>query len=152
MRAAVLVSLAVLLGAGGAAAQDTAGADSLRWGPGPPSLPPGSRLAVVRGDPGKPGPFTMRAALPDGYRIPPHWHPTRERVRVIEGTLLFAHGSRWDDKKLAPLSSGGRITVPAGHRHYVEAKGNTVIEVRSTGPFAVTYVNPADDPRKAATP
>src|SRR3989442_246712 len=43
--------------------------DALKWGPAPPSLPPGSQLAVLAGDPGKPGvPYVMRAKLPDGYK------------------------------------------------------------------------------------
>jgi hypothetical protein len=33
--------------------------------------------------------------------------------------------------------------------HYATAKGATVVEVTAMGPFAMTYVNPADDPRQA---
>jgi quercetin dioxygenase-like cupin family protein len=41
---------------------------------------------VLEGDPRKPGPFTMRVSFPDGYRIAPHFHPTAERVTVLQGT------------------------------------------------------------------
>jgi quercetin dioxygenase-like cupin family protein len=30
--------------------------------------------------------------LPDGYRIAPHWHPQRENVTVITGTLKVGMG------------------------------------------------------------
>src|SRR5918993_61532 len=62
--------------------------DQVKWGPGPPSLPPGAQLAVLEGDPSKAGsPFAIRAKFPDGYKVPPHWHPTDERVLVLAGTL-----------------------------------------------------------------
>jgi hypothetical protein len=33
-------------------------------------------------------------------------------------------------------------------RHFVMAKGETIIQVHGMGPFGIHYVNPADDPRK----
>jgi mannose-6-phosphate isomerase-like protein (cupin superfamily) len=132
-----------------AGAADSTGSASLNWGPQPPGLPAGSRLAVVRGDPSKAGPFTIRVDLPDGYQVKPHWHPTSERIKVVEGTLLMGDGREWRDTGMRPLSVGQEVTVPARHPHYVEAKGRTMLEIRSTGPFQITYVNAADDPRKA---
>ena len=57
--------------------------NALKWGPAPASLPPGAQLAVVTGDPGKDGPYVIRARLPAGYKIPPHTHPTAENVTVL---------------------------------------------------------------------
>ena len=37
--------------------------------------------------------------------------------------------------------------MPANQRHYARAQGHTVVAVSGNGPFAITYVNPADDPR-----
>ena len=135
-----------------AGADDSAGAESLTWGPSPPGLPAGSRAAVVRGDPSKAGPFTLRADLPDGYEVKPHWHPTSERIRVLEGTLLMGDGREWRDASLRPLPAGQSATVAADHPHFVRAKGRTMLEIRSTGPFGITYVNAADDPRKTPVP
>ena len=45
---------------------------SLAWTDGPPSLPAGSKVAVMAGDPTKAGLFAMRLKLPADYRIPPH--------------------------------------------------------------------------------
>jgi hypothetical protein len=130
-------------------AEDSAAGRALNWVPAPPGLPAGARMAVVRGDPTKAGPFTLRVDLPGGYEVRPHWHPTSERIRVIEGTLMLGNGEHWSAANLRPLSSGAETTMAARHPHYVQAKGRTVLEIRSVGPFEITYVNPADDPRKA---
>jgi hypothetical protein len=132
-----------------AGAEDSAGPGALQWGRQPPGLPAGARMAVVRGDPSKAGPFTIRADLPDGYQVLPHWHPTSERIRVLEGTFLMGDGRDWRDASLRPLRASQETTIAAKHPHYVRAKGETMIEIRSTGPFEITYVNPTDDPRKA---
>jgi hypothetical protein len=132
-----------------AGAEDSGSPATLNWVRQPPGLPSGGRLAVVRGDPAKPGPFTIRVDLPNGYLVPPHWHPASERVKVLEGTLLMGEGRQWSDRSLRPLGPGQATTVAARQPHYVKAKGRTMAEIRGTGPFEITYVNPADDPRKA---
>jgi hypothetical protein len=40
--------------------------------------------------------------------------------------------------------------MPAEMRHWGWMEGDTVVQVHGTGPFALNYVNPADDPRNAA--
>ena len=125
--------------------------DQVKWGPGPPSLPPGAQLAVLEGDPSKAGSsFAIRAKFPDGYRVPPHWHPTDERVLVLEGTLGVGLGEKFDPAAGHELPAGSYAVMPQGVRHFAWAKGETVIQVSGMGPFEVNYVNPADDPRKAA--
>src|SRR5688572_20600935 len=64
----------------------------MTWGDGPPSLPPGAKVAVLQGDPTKPGPFTIRARMPAGYKIPAHWHPTDENITVISGLFNMGMG------------------------------------------------------------
>ncbi|MBA3260096.1 MAG: cupin domain-containing protein, partial [Gemmatimonadales bacterium] len=88
-------------GTAAAAAGDTTG-DALNWGPAPAAFRAGARAAVLEGDPAKPGPFTIRLDLPDGYEVRPHHHPMSERVRVLEGTALLGRGKRWDDNELKP--------------------------------------------------
>ena len=49
----------------------------IKWGPAPPVVPKGAQAAVLDGDPFKDGSsYTLRLKMPDGYKIPPHWHPT----------------------------------------------------------------------------
>jgi quercetin dioxygenase-like cupin family protein len=106
-------------------------------------------MAVVSGDPGKTGMFTIQLSMPAGYRIPPHFHPTDEHVAVKQGTFLVGMGDKFDDAKTKPMAVGDTGFIPALGHHYAQAKVATVVEVTSMGPFAMTYVNPADDPQKA---
>jgi quercetin dioxygenase-like cupin family protein len=119
----------------------------LKWGPAPPGLPPGAQAAVIDGDPTKAGSFVIRAKFPDGYRVPPHWHPTVEHVTVISGTLMFGMGDTLNESGMTSLSAGGFAKMPARMRHFVMAKGATEIQIHGVGPFGITYVNPKDDPR-----
>lgn len=122
--------------------------EMLKWGPGPPALPPGAELAQLSGDPTKEGPFTIRIKLPDGYKVPPHWHPVDENVTVLKGTFMMGTGEKFDADAATALPAGGFGHMPKGKRHYAFAKGETILQVHSTGPFQVNYVNPDDDPRK----
>ena len=122
--------------------------DQVKWGPAPPALPPGAQAAVIDGDPAKPGGFSIRVKFPDGYVVPPHWHPTTENVMILAGTLMVGVGDKMDDASMHALSAGAYAKMPAKTRHYVRAKGETTIHVYGTGPFEVNYVNPKDDPRK----
>lgn len=122
----------------------------LTWGEGPPSLPKGGRTAVLSGDPGKPGEYTLRAELPAGYTIPPHWHPTDEHITVLSGTVAFGMGDKAVPAKLTALPAGGYAVMPATMHHYFVVKTAAVIQVHGLGPFAINYIDPADDPRRAA--
>jgi hypothetical protein len=109
-------------------------------------------MAVVSGDPGKAAPFTVELSFPDGYRIPPHFHPTDETVEVKKGVFLVGMGDRLDVAKTNAMKVGATGKVPAEAHHYAIARGATVVAVSAMGPFAMTYVHPTDDPRGAARP
>jgi hypothetical protein len=38
------------------------------------------------------------------------------------------------------------VRLTKEERHFAVMKGETVIQVHGTGPFTLTYVNPADNP------
>jgi hypothetical protein len=123
--------------------------DKIKWGPGPASLPPGAQMAVLDGDPAKAGaPYVLRAKLPDGYKVPPHWHPVDENVTVLEGVMGMGLGEKFDKAAGKELPAGSYFKTPKGVRHFAWAKGETVIQVNGIGPFEIRYVNPTDDPRK----
>jgi quercetin dioxygenase-like cupin family protein len=108
-------------------------------------------MAVVSGDPGKAAPFTVELSMPAGYKIPPHFHPTDESVEVKQGTFLVGMGDVFDVHKTKPMKAGDKGQVPAQAHHFAQTKGATVVAVSAMGPFAMTYVNPADDPQKQGT-
>ena len=124
-------------------------AADLKWSDGPPSLPAGAKVAVLNGDPKQPGAFTIRLQFPTGFKVPPHTHPTAEHVTVISGTLGLGHGAKFDEAAVHEMTAGGFAVMPAGMEHFAWCKSECVIQVHSTGPFVINYVNPADDPAKA---
>jgi hypothetical protein len=112
-------------------------------------LPAGAKMAVVSGDPSKAGPFVIRAKFPANYAVPPHNHPGDEVVRVISaGTLTYGMGDKVDAGSSGSLTKGYHVTMAAGMNHWVTTTDPVDIQVSGEGPFAITYVNPADDPRK----
>ncbi len=120
----------------------------VKWGPAPPVVPTGAQAAVLNGDPSKDGAaYTLRLKMPNGYRIGPHWHPTDENVTVISGTPGEGMGDKFDPAAGKFLKPGGFASFHKEMHHYAWAKGPTVVQVHGIGPFAFTYVNPADDPR-----
>jgi hypothetical protein len=123
-------------------------ADEVKWQEGPASLPKGALIAVLEGDPAREGPFVFRLKLPDGYRVPPHTHPKTERVTVLSGTFNIGMGDKFDEKATRPMPAGTFGYWPAGMKHFVWAKGETVLQFHGTGPWSIEYVNADDDPRK----
>lgn len=150
----VLIPLTVVLLASATACSDTAPTSVaeepvLNWGPAPAIFPPGAQMAVLQGNPGSPALFTIRLRLPDGYAIPPHTHPTDENVTVVSGTFRVGMGPTFDLAKTAAINVGGFVTATANGAHFAAAQGATIVQVHAMGPFAMTYVNPADTPAAA---
>jgi ketosteroid isomerase-like protein len=121
---------------------------SLKWVDAPPGMPPGAKMAVVAGDPSQPGPFVLRAQVPGGYKVPPHWHPGDENLTILSGTVALGMGDTWDEAKMQPVAAGGYAALPASMRHSFLARTAATFQVHGNGPFAITYVNAADDPRQ----
>lgn len=123
--------------------------DDVKWGPASPKLPPGAQFAVLEGDPSKPGaPYTLRAKVPDGYSVPPHWHPMDEKVTVIQGMMRLGMGEKFDAAKLRNLPAGSYALLPKSEPHFNQYQGETIIQLHGIGPYDINYVNPADDPSR----
>src|SRR4051812_35789901 len=145
----IAAAFATLVAAPAFADNVTINTTDIKWGDVPPVLPKGGKIAVLNGDPFKPGPYTLRLSLPANYKIAPHWHTKDENLTIISGTL----GLGMEDKmggKTHDLKAGGYHFLPGKTHHYAVAKGETVVQVSGDGPFDITYVNAADDPSKAA--
>ena len=122
----------------------------IKWGAAPPSLPKGAKLAVLNGDPSKPGPFTLRLMAPGGYKIPPHFHSQAENLTIVSGTLYLGMGDKMENAHAHALKGGGYHYLPAKAHHYAFTKAAAVVQVSGEGPFDIVYLNPADDPEKNA--
>lgn len=157
MRSTTAATIMLALTATAAAAQPSAKSvpaasdPSITWAPAPAVFPAGAQMAVLQGNPASDGLFTVRLRLPDGYKIAPHTHPTNEYVTVISGTFRVGMGERFDAGKMMAVKAGGFVTAPANQAHYAVAQGPTVVQVHALGPFALTYVNPADAPQAVGT-
>jgi quercetin dioxygenase-like cupin family protein len=145
---ALSFAFAALLTASAATAHAQKAA-KLQWGPAPPFLPAGAKFALVSGDPGKSGPFEIELSMPNGYVIPPHFHPTDETVAVKSGHFRFGMGDKIDRKAEKTMSAGQSGTLKTPMHHWARAQGRTVVAVSGNGPFLITYVTPSDDPRNA---
>jgi quercetin dioxygenase-like cupin family protein len=125
----------------------TVSPDDVQWGPASPKLPPGAQFARLVGDPSEPGePYVFRAKLPDGYSVPPHWHPMDENVTVIQGVFLLGCGERIEKTTLQELPAGSYAMLPKQVPHYNVMRGETILQFHGIGPYDIIYVDPADDP------
>ena len=145
-----LLAAGSLLLIGPAAAQHvlTAG-DQIKWSAAPAAFPKGAEIAILSGDPGKDGPYVLRLKFPAGYKVAPHTHPNDENLTVVSGALRFGHGDKPDEQKATLLKAGSFAMTPKGMQHYVAVAEDTVVQIHAIGPSGITYVNPADDPRKS---
>lgn len=116
--------------------------DTLRWTKGPPSMPPGSRIVLLEGDPKTEGLYTIRLSIPAGARLPSHWHPRDERVTVLSGRIGVGFGDRFDNGQLRYFDAGSYYVNPAHSHHYVYFPEATVVQVTGMGPWE-THLVPA---------
>jgi hypothetical protein len=120
----------------------------LTWKTGPASLPAGIQMAILEGDLSIAGPFTARLIVPANYRIPPHFHPAIEHVTVLEGSFYMGTGKEFNQATATELKTGDFAVMPVGFAHYAFSRDKAVIQLHGIGPWGITYINEADDPRK----
>jgi quercetin dioxygenase-like cupin family protein len=123
--------------------------DAVKWGPAPPSLPPGAQAAVLLGSPAAEGPFVLRLKFPAGFTVPPHRHSKDEFLTVISGKFVVMAGEKLErTKSIEALPPASFVHLPAGMPHYALAEEESVVQINGVGPFDVNYIDPKDDPRK----
>ncbi|MCO5172151.1 MAG: cupin domain-containing protein [Planctomycetes bacterium] len=146
--AAALVALAVGLARGEQHEDgfEEVRADALTWTDlEVPGLPPGLKTARLHGDPtAGDETFAFRLFMPDGYRIPLHWHPADENVTVIEGRFLLGMGEEADWERMQAYAPGDFLHIPTPHRHYAAAEGDTIVQIHSHGRWALILVRPPE--------
>jgi quercetin dioxygenase-like cupin family protein len=108
--------------------------DEMKWSAQGGLALPGMEQVNLIGDPGKPGPYTLRLRFPAGFKLPPHFHPDAREVTVLSGVWYTGYGETADPAKLKKLPAGSFYTEPANEPHFVEVREPTVIQVSGTGP------------------
>src|SRR5437868_9947201 len=155
MRAGIIALSLLLAGAAPVLAQNRsqpAPNDAFTWRAAPPSLPKGAQMVVVSGDPAKKGPFVIRLKLPPNYVVPPHRHPTAESLTVLYGVLNVGMGEKLDKTRTKRYERGDHLSIPANAPLYVLTGSQTIVQLNGTGPYAMDYVDPANDPSKPPPP
>jgi quercetin dioxygenase-like cupin family protein len=121
--------------------------DKIKWA----QFAPGVEYGPVYGNCDKAGAscvFQLRLAA--GAKFPPHWHPVDENVTVLSGTFMAGMGDSYDESKMMSLPVGAYVLMPRRMHHFAGTKDGALVQVHGVGPFKINYVNPSDDPSKAA--
>ena len=109
--------------------------EAVVWKDGPPTLPAGSKIAVLEGDPRADGMFTIRVRVPAGAALAPHWHPRHERVTILSGAADLGFGSTADPSKTTRYGAGSFYVNPPRVMHYVYFPEETVMQMTGVGPW-----------------
>jgi quercetin dioxygenase-like cupin family protein len=113
-----------------------------------PAFPTAARIAVLVGEPSKPGAYLIRVKLPAGTKMLAHSHPEDRIYTVISGVFYIGLGDEFDESKLSANAPGSVLVLPGGQPHFHWAKsGEYVTQVSAIGPLGLTYVDPLNDPR-----
>jgi quercetin dioxygenase-like cupin family protein len=106
---------------------------NLKWAPCPPLFAEGCRIAVLRGDPAKPG-ADVFFQVPGGYSIAPHSHTSSERMVLITGELEVTYQGR------------SPIVLQTGQYGYGPAKAPHAVKCRSEDACTlfITFDRPVD--------
>ena len=109
----------------------------------------GTQTVILKGDPAKPGLYTMLLRVGPNTKIEAHAHPDDRVATVISGTWYFGYGKQFNEAALKPLPPGSVYTEPPNAHHFAMTRGEGVtIQITGTGPSGTTYADPANDPTK----
>jgi quercetin dioxygenase-like cupin family protein len=108
----------------------------------------GIQTVVVKGDPAKPGLYTLMLRAGPNLRIQAHSHGDDRVATVLKGTWYFGYGDRFDEAALQALEPGSFYTEPPNVAHFAMTKEEVIIQIVGTGPSSTTYVDPANDPAR----
>lgn len=131
----ILLAFALALGAGAAAWAASSPTivmpGQMKWQPQPGNY----SMAVLYGNPDKPGYYVIRLKLPPNWTFGVHYHPDQENITVISGTLYAGLGSKLNKSKVTAFPAGSFVAMPADVRHYALTKASgAVIQIDGQGP------------------
>jgi|GEM_PF-5518868 len=139
--ATLIAALALLaFGASSAHAEDAVllAEKNVKFGLADPKDPMAGEMAVLSGDPSKPGAFTLRLRLKSGYMAKTHSHSTAEPCCPARGRMSF--GNVPDEANAETFAAGSFLYLPAGQTHTLWIDEDTTADLYSTGPFDEKYV------------
>jgi hypothetical protein len=107
------------------------------------------QLVNVIGDPSKPGLYIQLEKVAPRVVIQAHHHGGDRTVAVLQGTLMFGNGPKFDRRKLNVLHVASTYTEASGSPHFAATGDQSAVtEVTGYGPTDIVYEKPVDDPAK----
>ena len=101
--------------------------------------PMGAKMAVLAGDPSKPGLYVVLVKWTPHHMSHPHWHPNDRFITVISGTWWVGTGAKFDPEKTVAMPAGSFVTHFGKQIHYDGAKDSeAVLEIVGEGPATAT--------------
>jgi quercetin dioxygenase-like cupin family protein len=120
--------------------------EAVLWSDGPPTLPTGSTMAVLEGNPRAEGMFTLRVRVPAGSAIPPHWHPRQERVTILSGAVDLGFGTVAKKDSVTRYRAGSFYVNPPRVVHYLFFPEATEMQMTGVGPWELLTTDPNAPP------
>ena len=101
----------------------------------------GAAVAVLVGDPTKPGLYVLLDKWHPHHNSRPHFHPNDRFIYVVSGPWWVATGSKYDLNNMVPMPAGTFVTHYGKEVHWDGAKDEEcVIEIVGQGPATSTAV------------
>ncbi|HEV2827692.1 MAG TPA: cupin domain-containing protein [Pyrinomonadaceae bacterium] len=105
-----------------------------------PLQPLSKDFEVIYGDPEAVGePFVMRIRELPGTIIPPHKHPVDEHITVVQGTIYFAVGEKFNRAAMKEIKTGGYAFIPKGSTMFGYIPDGAIVQVHGVGPFHIHW-------------
>lgn len=109
--------------------------DQIKWN----DDPIGAKMAVLQGDPSKPGLYVVLVKWPPHHFSHPHFHLSDRFITVLSGTWWVGTGSKFDTESTVPMPAGSFVTHFGKHIHYDGAKDTeAMLEIVGDGPATAT--------------
>ena len=102
----------------------------------------GIQTRVLKGDPAKPGLYTIQLTVPPNTTIQAHDHPDDRMATVVAGTWYFGYGKRFDEKQLKALSPGSFYVESPREPHFARTgEAGAVLHISGFGPSGTEYTS-----------
>ncbi|MDR3720998.1 MAG: cupin domain-containing protein [Candidatus Acidoferrales bacterium] len=101
--------------------------------------PGAAEMAVVLGDPSKPGLYIELVKWYPHNMSHPHFHPNDRYITVLSGTWWVGTGTKYDPDSTVAMPPGSYVVDLAKQVHYDGAKDEmAVLEIVGEGPATIT--------------
>jgi quercetin dioxygenase-like cupin family protein len=101
----------------------------------------GIQTRILKGEPNKPGLYTIQLTVPANTKIEAHSHPDDRVATVISGTWYIGYGASFTETSVKALSPGSFYTEPPNAAHFARTGNqNVVLQISGYGPTGTKYV------------